>query len=81
MIEVPRRFGKLSSVMVSGTLGKTMCRFNRALQYPFERAFKDLNLHTVTTMIDPETGWFEMQQISYKDAYVIANEVELAWLT
>jgi hypothetical protein len=32
-------------------------------------------------MIDPATGWFEMRQISSKHAYVVANEVELAWLT
>jgi hypothetical protein len=44
------------------------------------KGFKDLKLHAVT-MIDPATGWFEMRQISSKHAYVVANEVELAWLT
>jgi hypothetical protein len=32
-------------------------------------------------MIDPATGWSKMRQISSKHAYVVANEVELAWLT
>ena len=44
------------------------------------KGLKDLKLHAVT-MIDPATGWFEMRQISSKHAYVVANEVELAWLT
>jgi hypothetical protein len=45
------------------------------------KGLKDLKLHAVT-MIDPATGWFKMRQISSKPhAYVVANEVELAWLT
>jgi hypothetical protein len=32
-------------------------------------------------MIDPAKGLFKIQQISSKHAYVVANEVELAWLS
>jgi transposase InsO family protein len=32
-------------------------------------------------MIDPATGWFEMREISTKSADVIANELEMAWLS
>ncbi len=41
---------------------------------------KNLTLWCVT-MIDPATGWFEMREIKTKSADVIANEVEMAWLT
>ncbi len=37
------------------------------------KGLKDLRLHVVT-MIDPATGWFEMQQTSSKHAYVVANK-------
>ena len=32
-------------------------------------------------MIDPATGWFEIKEIKTKTADVVANEVELTWLT
>ena len=33
------------------------------------------------TMIDPATGWFEMREITNKQAITVANIVEQAWLT
>ena len=33
------------------------------------------------TMIDPATGWFEMREITDKQAITVANIVEQAWLT
>ena len=33
------------------------------------------------TMIDPATGWFEMREIKTKSADVIANILEIAWLS
>ena len=32
-------------------------------------------------MIDPATGWFEIQEIATKKADYIANYLEFAWLT
>ena len=32
-------------------------------------------------MIDPATGWFKMKEIPSKDAAMVANSVELTWLT
>ena len=37
-------------------------------------------LHCLT-MIDPATGWFEIAPIDNKQADVVANELEFAWLT
>ena len=36
---------------------------------------KELKLHAVT-MIDPSTGWFEVKQISDKEAHTVAEAVE-----
>jgi transposase InsO family protein len=33
------------------------------------------------TMIDPATGWFEMVEIKTKQADVVANKIEQAWLS
>ena len=33
------------------------------------------------TMIDPATGWFEMKQLTNKEAITVANIVEQQWLT
>jgi hypothetical protein len=44
------------------------------------KGLKDLRLHVVT-IIHPATGWFVLQQICSKHAYIIANKVELACLT
>ena len=41
---------------------------------------KPIQLWAVT-MIDPATGWFEIREIKTKRADIIANEVELTWLT
>ena len=41
---------------------------------------KPIKLWAVT-MIDPATGWFEIEEIKTKTADVVANEVELTWLT
>ena len=32
-------------------------------------------------MIDPATSWFEMKQISNKDAFTVAQAVEQTWLS
>ena len=32
------------------------------------------------TMIDPETGWFEIVRYDYKQAATISNVVEQTWL-
>jgi len=40
---------------------------------------KEVALHAVT-MIDPVTGWFEMKQISNKEAHTVAEAVEQTWL-
>ena len=41
---------------------------------------KPLNFQAVT-MIDPATGWFEMQQLDTKRADEVANKIETTWLT
>ena len=41
---------------------------------------KALRLQAVT-MIDPATGWFEIVQSESKTADVVANKVEIAWLS
>ena len=40
---------------------------------------KDLKLWAVT-MIDPAMGWFEIADVTTKQADVVANIVEQAWL-
>ena len=40
----------------------------------------DLTLQAVT-MIDPATGWFEIVETNTKSSDVIANKVEMTWLT
>jgi hypothetical protein len=40
----------------------------------------EITLHCVT-MIDPATGWFEMQPTSEKDSMTVANIVETTWLS
>ena len=32
-------------------------------------------------MIDPSTGWIEIRAVSSAQADLVANQVELAWLT
>ena len=41
---------------------------------------KDVYLQAVT-MIDPATGWIEIRSVPEARADLVANEVELAWLT
>ena len=33
------------------------------------------------TMIDPATGWIEIREVDSARADLVANQVELAWLT
>jgi hypothetical protein len=51
--------------------------------YPFGKVDKKRNINTYTelwciTMIDPATGWFEITEIPTKQAYFIANLLELS---
>ena len=41
---------------------------------------KKFKLHVVT-MIDPSTGWFEVKQISDKEAHTVAEAVKQMWLS
>ena len=41
---------------------------------------KDVYLQA-TTMIDPATGWIEINSVLEARADLVANQVELAWLT
>ena len=41
---------------------------------------KTLRLQAIA-MIDPATGWFEIVQSETKTADVVANRVEIAWLS
>ena len=49
--------------------------------YTLKRKGKQALKLWCVTMIDPATGWFEMKQISDKEATTIANKVEQTWLT
>ena len=41
---------------------------------------KDVYLHAIT-MIDPATSWIEIRSVPEARADLVANQVELAWLT
>jgi hypothetical protein len=41
---------------------------------------KTLHLQAIT-MIDPATGWFEIVQSETKTADVVADKVEITWLS
>ena len=41
---------------------------------------KDVYLQAIT-MIDPATGWIEIHSVPEARADLVANQVELAWLT
>ena len=41
---------------------------------------KDVYLQAIT-MIDPATGWIEIRSVPEARADLVANQVELAWLT
>ena len=45
-----------------------------------KKSKKDIILHAVT-MIDPATGWFEIQQIPNKESHTVAEVVEQTWLS
>jgi hypothetical protein len=61
------------------TLGTSMCRHDRPLQIQ-RKGKKTLHLQAITTK-NPATGWFKIVQSETKTADVVANKVELTWLS
>jgi transposase InsO family protein len=49
--------------------------------YQIRRKGKKTLVFKAVTMIDPATGWFEMQQLKTKKADEVANAIETTWLT
>ena len=42
---------------------------------------KDVYLQAITTIVDPATGWIVICPVPEARADLIANQVDLAWLT
>ena len=75
------KYGKLPSKVAETIPWETLCV---DLIGPYKiklkkHKTKEITLHAVT-MIDPVTGWFEMQQIPNKEAHTVAEAVEQTWL-
>ena len=76
------KYGKLPAKDAEAVPWDTLC-VDLIGPYKIESSKKkgvDINLHAVT-MIDPATGWFEIKQISNKEAHTVAEAVEQTWLS
>ena len=74
------KYGKLPAKIAETTPWETLC-VDLIGPYSFSQPDgKTINLWAVT-MIDPATNWFEIKEIDEKRADLIANAVELVWLT
>ena len=75
-----KKYGKLPEKQAEHVPWETLC-VDLIGPYKFiQKNKKPIKLWAVT-MIDPATGWFEIKEIKTKTADVVANEVELTWLT
>jgi hypothetical protein len=73
-----QKYGKLPAELAEENPWDSLCV---ALMGPVERkGEKDLKLWCLT-VIDPATGWFEMEQISNKTAVEVAYICETTWFT
>jgi transposase InsO family protein len=75
-----QKYGKLPAKLAEENPWDTLC-VDLIGPYKIERkGKKDLKLWCLT-MIDPATGWFEMEQISNKTAAEVADICETTWFT
>jgi transposase InsO family protein len=75
-----QKYGKLPAKLAEENPWDTLC-VDLIGPYKIERkGKKDLKLWCLT-MIDPATGWFEMQQIENKTAAEVADICEKTWFT
>jgi hypothetical protein len=75
-----QKYGELPAKLAEENPWDTLC-VDLAGPYKIERkGKKDLMLWCLT-MIDPATGWFEMEQISNKTAAEVADIYETTWFT
>ena len=76
------KYGHLPEKMAEAEPWHTLC-IDLIGPYTINRKNKRKKALTLwaLTMIDPATGWFEMREISTKSADIIANELEMAWLS
>ena len=86
-----KQYGKLPAKEAESTPWETLC-IDLIGKYQFttkgggrEYKMKTKNGNTVylqaVTMIDPATGWVEIRAVQSARADLVANQVELAWLT
>jgi hypothetical protein len=75
-----QKYGKLPAKLAEENPWDTLC-VDLIGPYKIQRKNKkDLKLWCLT-MIDPATGWFEMEQIDNKTAAEVANICEMTWFT
>ena len=77
-----KKFGHLPPKEAEATPWDTLC-LDLIGPYTIHRKNKKKDPLTLwaLTMIDPATGWFEMKEITTKQADSIANVIEQTWLT
>ena len=86
-----KKYGKLPPKQAEAQPWETLC-VDLIGEYKFTTAEKESRYRMTTTegrtvhlravtMIDPATGWIEIREVDSARADLVANQVELAWLT
>ena len=86
-----KKYGKLPPKQAEAQPWETLC-VDLIGEYKFTTAEKQSRYRMTTTegrtvhlravtMIDPATGWIEIREVDSARADLVANQVELAWLT
>jgi len=75
-----KKYGHLPPKEAEATHWDTLCIDLIGPYTVKKRGKKEWKLHCLT-MIDPATGWFEIAEISNKQADKIANVLEMQWLS
>ena len=73
------KLGKLPVKTAEATPWHTLC-IDLIGPYKMGKTEKEISLHCLT-MIDPATGWFEIERIPNKQADEVSNILEFQWLT
>ena len=75
-----KKYGHLPPKQVPETIPwHTLC-IDLIGPYKFGKGKHEAKLHALT-MIDPATGWFEIEEIDTKSADEVVNKLEFVWLT
>ena len=76
-----KRYSKLPEKEAEGNPWEKLC-MDLIGPYKIAQSHKqEQEVPRCVTMIDPATGWFEMQRMNNKQPSTVAQQVEAAWLT